>query len=112
MVGQLKKIVGKAQREASYWKYTAWTLPFVALAILGFEYWIGSIEWYQKTLIVITVTFFTTSVFWWWWAIHKIIVILEGMNKASENLEDIATQLQETKIVFTETFGPNNAGDR
>lgn len=105
MVRQFKKIVEQAQKEASYWKFAAWTLPFVALGLLVLEYWIGSTKWFEITLLSITLIFFTVSVFWWWWAIHKIMIILEGMNRTSDNFEEIKQQLEDTKKSFQETFG-------
>lgn len=105
MVRKFKQIVKQAQTEATYWKYAAWTAPFVALTILILELWLGEPEFIQKTIKFITITFITVSVFWWWWAIHKIIVILESMERTSDNFEDVKKELRETRKSFTRTFG-------
>lgn len=91
------KAVDKAAKEASLWAYAAWTLPFVAIGILVFEYLIGWDTVMAKTLTTIAIVFFSISVFWWWWALHKIIIILESLKVTDERFEDIKEELKQTR---------------
>jgi hypothetical protein len=102
MVKNLAKAVQKAKLEASLWAYAAWTLPFVALSILVFEYFIGSDDWIGITIIAITVTFFSISVFWWWWALNKFVVVINSMKETSERFDEIKTDLKETRQMIQE----------
>lgn len=96
----MKTIIEKAQkarREATLWQYAAWVLPFTALAIIGFEYWIGTETWYDITIIIITTTFFTVSVFWWWWAVRKFADLMDSMKQTNENFIEVKKSLRAIK---------------
>lgn len=96
----MKTIIEKAtqaRKEATWWQYAAWTLPFIGLAILGFEYWIGTETWYSVTIIIITVTFFSISVFWWWWAVRKFADLMDSMRQTDQNFKDIKNDLKSIK---------------
>jgi hypothetical protein len=97
MIRHFLDTANKAKTEARYWMWAAWTLPFVALAILVFEYYFGLESLYSKTLVIISVTFFTVSVFWWWWSINKIIVLLESFNRTEQHFQDVKHELRETR---------------
>jgi uncharacterized membrane protein YqjE len=84
----------KAQKEATMWSYLAWTLPFVALAILTVEWFIGSTTWYHYTIIAITAVFFTMSVIWWWWAVRKFVVVMESMKTTDDHFEEVKEDLK------------------
>lgn len=85
----------KTEKEAQYWRYAAWTLPFVALAILIGEKLLGFDT--APTSIVIAVTFVATSVFWWWWAISKIAYMIKCSHRVESNFEAIKNELSEIK---------------
>ena len=87
----------KARKEASWWQYAAWTLPFVAIAIIVFSYWIGTDTWIKISIVSITVTFFTVSVFWWWWAVRKFAVLLTAMNDTNKNFIAVKDGLKEIR---------------
>jgi ABC-type Na+ efflux pump permease subunit len=91
------KAVDKAAKEASLWAYAAWTLPFVAIAVLVFEYLIGWDTAMARTLTTIAIVFFSISVFWWWWALHKITVILGSLKETDARFEDIKEELRQTR---------------
>lgn len=93
----LKRQTQKATEEASAWAYAAWTLPFIALAALVFEYFIGWTDAYNKTIIITAVAFFSISVFWWWWALRKFVVVISAMRDTDESLSDIKRELQKTR---------------
>lgn len=97
MIGQFFKSVEKARTQARYWSWAAWTLPFVALAILVLESYLGWEDLYSKTLLIIIVIFFSISVFWWWWAISKIVQILESFQRTEQHFEDVKSELRETR---------------
>lgn len=92
--------VNKAKTQSRYWMWAAWTLPFVALAIIFFEYYLGFESFYSKTLVVICVTFFTISVFWWWWALSKIVELLESFHRTEQHFQDVKAELKETRKVI------------
>lgn len=97
MIGQFLNTANKAKTQAQYWMWAAWTLPFVALAILAFEYFLGWDSLISKTLVIISVTFFTVSVFWWWWALNKIVVLLESFNRTEQHFKDVKHEIKETR---------------
>lgn len=83
------------EKQAQYWRYAAWSAPFVALAILVGEILLG---WKTNTtaLIVVT-TFIATSVFWWWWAISKIVYIVKCSYRMERNVGEVAKELKELR---------------
>ena len=83
------------EKQAKYWRYAAWSAPFVALAILIGEILLG---WKSHTtaLIVIT-TFIATSVFWWWWAINRIVYIVKCSFRMEEQVGIVAKELKELR---------------
>jgi hypothetical protein len=96
-INQFREYAKKTGQEAGYWAYAAWTLPFVALAVLVAQELLGFKDWYHTTAIIVVVTFVTTSVFWWWWAITKIVYMIECSRKAEENFLEISKELKEIK---------------
>lgn len=87
------KKIDKTLREARYWTYAAWTLPFVALTVLIGEILIGSDTILGATSIAVVITFVTTSVFWWWWAITKIVYMIKTTSQVEENFQDLKREL-------------------
>jgi len=83
------------EKQARWWKYAAWTLPFVALAILIGEELLGFDT--APTSLIIVVTFIATSVFWWWWAISKIVYMIKCSHKMESNFEELKDELKEIK---------------
>lgn len=96
-----KKIIAQAR----WWAYAAWTLPFVALALLlSFEFF--SFEKLYETLaITIVLVFFSVSVFWWWWAIDAIKKMFVLMKNTEENFNDVKEVLKETKEILQNDMG-------
>lgn len=92
-----KKATEQASKEAKWWRWAAWTLPFVALAILFFENLLGWETAYVKTLAFISITFFTISVYWWWWALSKIVQIIDGFKRTEQHFIDVKNELKETR---------------
>lgn len=91
------KATKQAAKEASLWAYAAWTLPFVALAAIVFEYFIGWNGLYGKIIIVIAVVFFSISVFWWWWALNKFNIVISAMRDTEESFSEIKEELKLTR---------------
>jgi len=81
--------------QARWWRYAAWTAPFVALAILIGEELLGFDT--APTAVIIAVTFVATSVFWWWWAISKIVYMIKCSHRMEDNFETLAKELKEIK---------------
>ena len=73
--------------------YTAWTAPFVALAVLIGEILIGSDTILGATSIAVVVTFVTTSVFWWWWAITKIVYMIDMTTQVEQNFNQLKNEI-------------------
>lgn len=87
----------KAAREAKWWAYAAWTLPFTALALIIFGHYVDSDNAYATIILLITTVFFSISVFWWWWALNKFVVLLKSFKRAEEHFEEIKDELKKTR---------------
>ena len=85
------------EKQALWWKYAAWTAPFVALAIIIGEILLGFESLINITVISVIVIFITTSVFWWWWAISKIVYMIECSHKVEKNFDYLSKELKEIK---------------
>ena len=96
----------KASKEARLWSNAAWTLPFIALAAIVFEHYIGWEDYIDKTIVIITVSFFGISVFWWWWALNKFVVLLTAFSSIDDSFKEIKDELKSTKEAI------KNVGDR
>jgi uncharacterized Tic20 family protein len=107
MPKSLIKAVQQAATEARYWTYAAWTLPFVALALIIFEHFIGHDDWISITLVGITTTFFSISVYWWWWALNKVVIVMAAMEKNEERFEDVLQEIKQTRQVLREIDDSN-----
>lgn len=105
MVKEFSEIVKRTRIETNWWRYSAWTLPFLALSIVAFEHFIGWESHMAKTIVIISVVFFTISVLWWWWALTKIVTILEGLKRTEDNFLELRKDIKETKEEFTKRFG-------
>jgi hypothetical protein len=98
MIKTLSKIVNNTNIEVKWWSYAAWTLPFVALAIIAFEHYIGwSDDIIDKTIIIITTVFFSVSVYWWWWALNKFLTILQVMEQNEDKFGEILDEIKRTR---------------
>jgi hypothetical protein len=80
--------------QAKYWKYAAWTLPFVALAAIVFAFWIGDDTLLAKFIIIICTIFFSISVFWWWWALDKFTQLIKEKLGLEKKLEFFADEIR------------------
>lgn len=90
----------KILKEAKWWAYAAWTLPFIALAILiSFEYF-SLDNFYDIAVITIIITFISVSVFWWWWAIDAIKRMFVLMKNTEENFNEVKVAIKETKEIL------------
>lgn len=105
MIRNFLEAATKAKQEAQYWLWAALTLPFIALAILTFEYYLGWDSFYAKSLVIVSVVFFSISVYWWYWALNKLIVLLDGFNKTNQNFEDIKSELRQTREAIKNDVG-------
>lgn len=85
------------EKQARWWRYAAWTAPFVALAIILGEILLGFDSLVNITSVSIVVIFITTSVFWWWWAISKIVVMMSTAERVEKNFESLKEEIQEIK---------------
>jgi hypothetical protein len=114
MIKKLAQATQQAAREASLWAYAAWTLPFVALAAIVFEHFIGWDQLYNKTIIVIAVVFFSISVFWWWWALNKFVIVLGAMRDTEKGFAEILHEIKETRKDVQREIQKNtkDVGDR
>ena len=97
MIKNVVKATANAKKQAIWWKYLAWTSPFVALAIIVGEVLLGFDNLVQSTSLIILITFIGTSVLWWWWAISKIALIVESIGLNADRFNDIINDLKETR---------------
>ena len=95
----------KIAKQARWWAYAAWTLPFVALAILiGLEY-LNLQNLYHLIALIIIGVFFSVSVFWWWWAIDAIKQMFVLMKNTEDNFNDVKSALKETREILKNDLG-------
>jgi len=83
------------EKQATWWKYAAWTSPFVALAILLGEFLLGFET--RPTAFIIVITFVATSVFWWWWAINRIVYMIKCSHKMEDSFNELRKDFKEIK---------------
>lgn len=95
----------KKESQAQWWKYAAWTLPFVALAILISLDFLNLDKLYHIASLVIIITFFSVSVLWWWWAIDAIRQMFIIMKRTEQNFEEVKRSLKETRKVSKDDLG-------
>lgn len=95
----------KIESQARWWKYAAWTLPFVALAVLVSLDFLNLDNLYHIATLIIIITFFSVSVFWWWWAIDAIRRMFVIMKRTEENFEEVKQSLKETKKIIKDDLG-------
>lgn len=94
---KFKRATERTADEAKLWSYAAWTLPFVALAIIVFEHYIGWTDLQSKTIITITVVFFSVSVWWWWWALNKFVSLLDAFQSNEKKFAEVSDELRRTQ---------------
>lgn len=85
------------EQQARWWRYAAWTAPFVALSILIGEQLLGFESLIGITSTIIVTIFITTSVFWWWWAISKIVYMMNSAQRIENNFDELKNELKEIK---------------
>lgn len=110
MINNFKQAIKKTKQETKLWSYAAWTLPFVALALIVFEHFIGHDDWIRITLVFITTVFFSISVFWWWWALNKFAIIMSSMKSTEDRFHDVIYEIRETRKTIREL--EDDVGDR
>jgi len=94
-----KRMWEKIIRQIKWWKYAAWTLPFVAVFLLLSSEILGS-DWKAKVICGIITVFLLVSVFWWWWCVDKIKIIF-AYQKANElTFKEVLKEIRETKKMF------------
>lgn len=84
-------------KQISYWKYAAWTLPFLALAGIIFFHWIGWDTTLQRFLVIIFTVFFGISVFWWWWALDKLGSLIKEKLNVVNQLNVLANEIKKLR---------------
>lgn len=84
----------KVDNEIKLWKYAGRTLPFAALAVIVFSYWIDPSSLMNKVIITICSVFFAVSVFWWWWALDKFSILIKEKLGIEEKFNTLAKELK------------------
>jgi len=86
IVDDLSKKTQSTETQVRLWKYAAWTLPFVALAVIVFSSFVGIDTLFNKAIVVISSAFFAVAVFWWWWALHKLLDVVKVLDATARSL--------------------------
>lgn len=97
MSEELTERAKRAEQQAKWWKYAAWTMPFVALALIVFTHFIGFTTWYEQVIVATATVFFTVSVLWWWWALNKLVDIMKGLEATALSLSYIKDGIRDFK---------------
>lgn len=87
----------RIKKQVKYWQYAAWTLPFVALAIISLTHFIGWETWIAVSITSTVLIFFSVAVFWWWWALDKIILIFKSFEETARSLGIMQKEIVKTK---------------
>lgn len=91
------KLYKKAEKQATVWKYLAWSLPIIWLAaefllnVFGFQ----SLE--NRMLVAGGIFFFVVSVIWWWWAVDTIRLFAKSMQRTTDNFNEIKDELRKVR---------------
>jgi len=85
------------EKQARWWRYAAWTAPFVALSLIVGEILLGFDSLVKITSIIIVTAFVATSVLWWWWVISKIVGVINGATRIEKNFENLLGEVKEIK---------------
>jgi len=93
----IRKNSEKTKKEVRWWRYAAWSLPFVALAGLIFFNLLGWDSAFEKALVIGSTIMFGISVFWWWWAIYKIFNFADMMGKTADRIDSIKKEFNNLK---------------
>lgn len=108
-----QQLIEKTNIEVRWWSYAAWTLPFIALAMIGLSWFFGSVNLFEKVLLGIVLTFFSVSIFWWWWALFKFKDIVIGLDKTINSLGEVKKEIVKTRQVIQDsTSWENNDSSR
>lgn len=89
------------KKQGLWWKYAAWTAPFVGLAALISIQLFGLSEWNDIVICIVMSLFIATSVFWWWWALDTILENNDKITKVAEGFEDVKKDLRQFKKDLT-----------
>jgi hypothetical protein len=103
----LSKFSSRTEKQVKYWTYAAGSLPFTALALIFFSWFIGYDTLIDKLLVVIATTFFATSVFWWWWALNKLLFLVKALESAAESLGFVRKDIQSVRKDLNKSNGSN-----
>lgn len=87
----------KIDIQVKWWKWAAWTLPFVALAAIVFSYLIGTHDLFHKIIVVVCTGFFGASVLWWWWALEKLHNLVKEKFKFEKKFEELVVEIRKIK---------------
>lgn len=95
-----KTLLRSTANQVKWWAYAAWTLPFVALVILGVEYVFNWTTFYEKSIMIMGVVFFSISVYWWWWALYKIKQMIDQLSITQEKIDQVKHAIVKTRKVI------------
>jgi len=98
-----RQILIETKHQVRWWSYAAWTLPFVALALIGIDEFFQYNDMLRRTLVAAGLTFFCVCVFWWWWAIFKIRDIVQGFSNTIESLSEVKEEIVRTRKVIEDS---------
>jgi hypothetical protein len=95
----------KIDNQVKYWKWAAWTLPFVALGAIAFGYWIGTSTSFHIIMVITCTTFFGISVFWWWWALEKVAKMVKDRLTIEQKFEAIIDEMRSLRKDIKDDLG-------
>jgi hypothetical protein len=82
------------ENQTKYWKWAAWTLPFIALAGIAFAYWIDDSGLFGKFIVITSTVFFGISVFWWWWALDKLSILIKERLSFEKKFDEVVAEFK------------------
>lgn len=100
-----KTLLRSTANQVKWWAYAAWTLPFVALVVLGIEQMFNWTTLYEKSILIIGTVFFAISVYWWWWALYKIKQMIDQLYVTMEKIDEVKTEIIGTRQAIEQDVG-------
>lgn len=92
-----KKIYERAIFQSKLWRYFAWSVPIIWLAVEFLIYALGFEQLANKFILAGGIFFFVISVLWWWWAVDTIRLFAEAMQRTANNFSDIKRELRKVR---------------
>ena len=85
--------VDKTRKAVRLWKYAAWSLPLIALALV-LSAWFFGYQTLEEIIVLIIIGTFASAMFiWWWWATFTIYDVVQATDDRLKKLNQVNSKL-------------------